>query len=361
MSNIVTFDAQELSVIEKSKAEQIKKTFDPMVKMLEGFEEAYSDVIKASEKGIDEDLTKRAKRLRLDIAKIRIEADKVRKSEKEEYLRAGQAIQGVFNILKWAVTDREEKLESIEKHFELQEQKRLEALQSERVELLNPYVEDAHERNLSDMDQDVWEAYLSTKKKEHEDRIEAEKKAEQERIEQERKEALLRKREHQVRGYGEFFEYDSLTTETTEDEFKGLVSDADKAKKAYEAEQEKIRKEREEAQKAAKKAEEYRKKREAEIEAERQKRQAEIEAERKKREKLEAEQKAREDAQKKAEAEAERQRKEAEKAPVKNRLTTWVNSFELPELPGQRHKVCDDIEQKFASFKKWAEQQIKEI
>jgi len=350
MSNIVTFDAEELSVIEKSKAEQIKKTFAPMVKMLEGFEDAYSDVIKSSERGIDKDLTKRAKRLRLDIAKVRIEADKARKSEKEEYLRAGQAIQGVYNILKWAVKDREDNLEKIEKHFEIQEQKRLEELQSRRVELLDPYVEDAHERNLSDMDEDVWDAYFQAKKKEYKDRIEAEKKAEQERIEKERKESLLRKREQEVRELGQWFDYDSLDTETSEGDFNKLVSDAKKAKKKHEEEQDELRKKHEAELKARKKAE-----------AERKKREAEIEAERKKREKLEAEQKAREEAEKKKQAEIEKARKEAEKAPVKKRLTNWVDSFELPELPGKRHEVCDEIEAKFASFKKWAESQIKEI
>lgn len=350
MTQLVKLDTQELSGIEKSKAEQIKKTFEPMVKMLEGFEEAYSDVIKSSEKGIDEDLTKRAKRLRLDIAKIRIEADKVRKSEKEEYLRAGQAIQGVFNILKWAVTDREEKLESIEKHFEIQEQKRLEALQAERVESLDQYVEDAHERNLSDMDDDVWEAYFQAKKKEYDDRIEAEKQAELERIERERKEKILTDRKENMWEFHGFFEHSDLTIDTTEAEFKKIKSTAEKAKSEHLAEQERIRKENERLQ-----AE--RKKRETEIELERKKQQEAIEAERKKREKLEAEQKAREEAERKAKEQAEAERK----APVKKRLTNWVDSFELPELAGDRHAVCDEIETKFASFKKWAQSQIKEI
>ena len=44
------------------------------------------------------------------------------------------------------------------------------------------------------MDNDVWNAYYETKKKEYEDRIEAEKKAEKERIERERVEAEERKR-----------------------------------------------------------------------------------------------------------------------------------------------------------------------
>lgn len=350
MNNIVKIEAEELKVIEKSKAEQIKKTFEPMVIMLEQFEEAYNDVIVASENGIDEDLTKKAKRLRLDIAKIRIEADKVRKAEKDEYLRAGKAIQGVFNILKWAVQDREDKLKEIEDYFDIQEQKRLQALQADRVELLDPYVEDAHERNLSDMDEDVWEAYFQAKKKEYEDRVEAEKKAEQDRVERERKELLLRKREQEIRELGQWFNYDMLDTETTEDDYKKLVSSAQKAKKKHEAEQEKIIKEREEARKAAEKAE-----------AERKKREAEIEAERKKREKLEAEQKAREEAERKAREEAEKKAEAERKAPVKKRLMAWVDSFSLPELPGDNHKKADDIREKFESFKRWAKTQTEEI
>ncbi len=74
--------------------------------MLESFEEAFNQIM-AEE--VTEELCGRAKRLRLDISKIRVSADKARKAQKEEYLRAGNAIQGVFNILKFAVTDKEEK------------------------------------------------------------------------------------------------------------------------------------------------------------------------------------------------------------------------------------------------------------
>ena len=109
-------------------------------------------------------------------------------------MRAGKAIDGVSNILKWAVSDKEEKLKEIENYFEIQERKRLEALQLERVEMLSKYVEDAHERDLSGMAEDVWDAYFSTKKKAYEDMVEAEKQAELDRIAREKAEAEERER-----------------------------------------------------------------------------------------------------------------------------------------------------------------------
>jgi len=101
---------------------------------------------------------------------------------------------GVHNILVWAVSEKESTLKEIENHFEIQEKKRLETLQRKREEELGKYVEDAHERDLSGMVEDVWRAYISTKKKQHEDRIEAERKAESDRIEAEKAEALERER-----------------------------------------------------------------------------------------------------------------------------------------------------------------------
>jgi len=198
MKNVLVLDAQELNVIEKSKAEQIKKIFVPMVEMLESFEDQYNDVILESNNKITQGTIYVAKRLRLDIAKIRIEADKARKEQKDEFLRAGKAIDGVSNILKWAIVEKENKLKEIENHFEIQEKIRLEELQIERVEELSKYIDDASERDLSSMEDDVWIAYISTKKKEVEDKIKAEKQVEIERVakekiekEQERRRVLL--------------------------------------------------------------------------------------------------------------------------------------------------------------------------
>lgn len=194
MNELVKFNTPELQGVEKSKAEQIKATFEPMAEMLSEFEDAYNVIISDANTEITKAITLQAKQLRVKIAKIRIATEKTRKTQKEEYLRAGKAIDGVSNILKWAVTEKENKLKEIEDYFEIQEQKRKEKLQAERAELLSAYVEDAHERDLVKFEPDEFAALLSMKKKEQEDRIAAEEKAKSDRIEREKAEAEERER-----------------------------------------------------------------------------------------------------------------------------------------------------------------------
>lgn len=193
-NELMKLDVPELQVIEKSKAEQIKSTFEPMVKMLSEFEEQFNEVVLESEKEITRETTLKAKRLRIDIGRVRIQTGKLKDEQKSEYLRAGNAIQAVHNILVWAVTDKENKLKEIENYFEEQEKKRLEYLQKTRADMLLAYLPDSYERNLSGMDEDVWNAYFNSKKNEYEDRIKAENKAEKDRIAREKEEAKERER-----------------------------------------------------------------------------------------------------------------------------------------------------------------------
>jgi len=270
---MVVFDAPELQSIEASKAKQIKATFEPMAIMLAEFEDAYMGGINEAGGGITKDVTVKAKRLRIDIGKVRIATEKLRVAQKEEYLKAGKAIDGVSNILKWAIGDKEAKLKEIEDHFQIQERKRLEALQADRVVLLAPYVEDAHERNLSEMEDDVWFIYLGAKKKDYNDQVVAEKQAEEDRIAKEKADAEERER--------------------------------------FRAENERLKKEAEERERLAKIEADKRAKADAERiakeEAERKEREETIRKERKAREKLEAEIRGKEEAELKAAQDAEAQ------------------------------------------------------
>lgn len=250
-NKLIVLDNPDLQQIEESKALQIKKTFEPMVKMLEGFEKQCAQVFQQAEKvGIDEDLTVIAKRIRLDIAQVRIQTDKIRKEQKEEYLRAGKAIDGASNILKWAVVDKEKRLKEIEDHFETQERNRKIKLQKERADELSKYVEDISHRDLTGMEQDVWEAYLSTKKKDHEDRIEAERIANEERLKKEEEDRLERERiEKENKRLKEEAEQAELKLEKERKERERIEAERqaklDKEKKETEAKLEKERKENE--------------------------------------------------------------------------------------------------------------------
>lgn len=261
------FQNKDLNNLPKSKSEQIRQTFLPMADKIKEFENIYDEILKESENGITLELTKKAKRVRLDIAKIRIETEKIRKEKKQEYLVSGRAIDGVSNILKWAVSEKEQNLKNIEDYFIIQEKERLEKIKQQRIELLRPYVEDAEDRDVLKFTDDEFEALLSFKKKEHEDMILAKEEAEKKAKEEAEKQNKYRKRLVDVRKYGNLFDFDKLYTETSDDEYSKLVADADKKLKAFEAEQKRIEKENERLKEKARLEEEKRKKAEAEIKA----------------------------------------------------------------------------------------------
>lgn len=292
-NKIVKIDAPELRVLEQSKASKIKKTFEPMAEMLSTFEDSYNQLIILAEKGITEDITAKAKRLRLDIGKVRIETGKLKDKQKEYIKLEDKAIMGIHNILVWAVKEKEDKLKEIEKHFEIQEQKRLEALQNERAKKLSQYIEDAHERDLAKFADDEFEALLSIKKKEQEDKIAAEKKAEKERLAKEKAKEKERKRIEA--------ENERLKKEAEERNRLAKIEEdkrekAEQERKAKEEAERKIREEKERKERAA-----Y----ESKLKAEREAREKVEREEKAKRQKLEAELKAKEEAERKARKEAE--------------------------------------------------------
>ena len=319
-NEIMKFDTPELQVIEKSKAEKIKATFEPMAKMLLEFEKAFKEVTSEAEKEITKDVTIKAKRLRIDIGKVRINTEKARIAEKEEYLRAGKAIDGVSNILKWAVIDKENKLKEIEDHFELQETRRLEKLQVERVGKLLKYVEDAEDRNLSGMENDVWQAYFTTKKKEYDDRIATEKQAEIDRIAKEKAEAAERVR---IRKENE------LLKKEAEEKEKQRRKDAAKAEAERKALEEKARKEREASEAKLRIEREAKAKLEAELKA---KAEADEKAKREERERIEAELKAKKQAERKAKA-----------APDKAKLIEFAKVIDRLVYPELRSEDAQQI------------------
>lgn len=312
-TELVKFDTPELQVIEKSKAEQIKATFEPMAEMLDQFEERYNKLMAIPLEEITVDLTKEYKRLRLDVGRVRIDTGKAKDKAKEYLKLEDKAIMGIHNILVWAVKEKEDNLKERENYFEIQEQKRLEALQLERAEKLAPYVEDAHERDLAKFADDEFEALLAMKKKEQEDIIAAEKKAEEERIAKEKAEAEERKRIAA--------ENEKLKKEAEERERLAKIEaekreKAEQERKAKEEAERKIREEKERKERA-----EY----EAKLKAEREAKEKIEREEKAKREKLEAELKAKEEAERKAkEDEAARLQAELNKgdaAKVKDLIT----------------------------------------
>lgn len=161
---------------------QIQSVFAPMVQALKEIEDPFNELIEKSKDGITRELTQEAKKFRLSIVSIRGKVEKQRKVSKEKYLIGGKAIDGASNIFKAAVFEKESSLKDIEEHFDRIEAEMLAKIQREREEELFKYAPEEDTRNLVNMEQDVWEAFLSTKKKQFEDKIALEKEEEKKRI-----------------------------------------------------------------------------------------------------------------------------------------------------------------------------------
>lgn len=256
-------ETAELSQIEPSEAAAIKNTFEPMVEMLQGFEERFKELLKEKEEnGIDDKITEKAKRLRLDIAQVRIQTGKLKDKQKEYIKLKDKAIMGVHNILVYAVKEKEDVLKSIEDHFDNIERERMAKLQAERVEELSKYVEDAEERNLGEMEEDVWEAYRDRKKSQWEDEQEAKRKAQEEQEERERKEKLYQERKEKLIPLWNHLPIEQKSAdfgELTDEEFNAIHESAKEAKSKHDEEQERIRQENERIKKEEQEREQRRK------------------------------------------------------------------------------------------------------
>jgi type IV secretory pathway VirB10-like protein len=133
-----------------------------------------------------------ARQARLALREIRIEADKVRKTLKEDSLRYGRAVQGVYNVIEYLIKPTEEYLEQQEKFVELQEAKRKAELKAVREMELQPLIEFVpYGINLSDMAEPDYQKLLNGAKLQMQQKIEEEareKAAEEARIKAEKEE-----------------------------------------------------------------------------------------------------------------------------------------------------------------------------
>lgn len=367
-------ETQELQVsykefgLQEKEAKDLTKGLPTILKERDVLIDAYEDMI---EQEITEETIPLFKELRLKIRDNRTKGIiPWHKKSKDYFLNGGRFVDSIKNK-EIEVNERmEQKLMNAEKHFENIEKERLNKLQAERVAELEPYLEDAHERDLSCMEQDVWQSYLRTKKDDYNARIEAEKKLEAERLEEERKQKEYNERMLEFSPYS-LFTKKSIQLGMDEKDYQKVLKEAkqskakhDKEQAELKAEKERLEKEREaerlKAEKEKKEREEAELKKQKELEKEREEarqREAKIQAE------LKAEREAKAKADKEKKAEEERLRKEQEelkKAPIKNQLQKWVDSFELPntDVDNETSKL---IKEKFDAFKKWSKKEISNL
>lgn len=323
----------ETSGVEAQTAITLKEKFLPFFEQAEEWKRK-AEALVVTDISQTADM-KMARIARLALKEIRVNADKTRKELKEDSLRYGKAVQGVYNVIEYFIAPIEKHLQEQEDFAAIQEAKKMAELKANREMELQPFAEFVPMGlDLGSMSEADYEKTLNGAKLQLQAKIEAEQKAEAERIAKEKAEAEERER---IRIENEKLKAEALAKE------KQLAEERAKAeaeRKAMEAKAAKVKAEADAKLKAEKEANE--------------KLQAEIRA------KAEAEEKAKREAEAKATAELKAKEladKKAKAAPDKAKLNDFaklLDELTLPELKSEEaQKVLFDAKgllQKVSTF-----------
>lgn len=293
---------------------------------------------------------KLARETRLALREIRINAEKTRKALKEDSLKKGKAIDGIFNMLAFAVEPLEKHLLEQEQFIQRLEEQRKAKLKADREAELIPLGFDAFSLyQLGEMDDATYGQLLETHRLAYAARLEAAKKAEAERIERELKEAEERvAREAAAAAERERLrqENERLAREKAEAEKKAAEERA-KLEAEARAERERMDRERRAAEEKARQ--------------EREAAEAKARAEREAREKLEAEVRAKQEADRKAKEDAIAAQRAAAAAPDREKLDALAQAIRALPVPEMSTHSGQEIEALIRSqvekFAAWIENQ----
>lgn len=319
-TELVKIDPKEFG-LDVEQVSTIEQAFLPKIQEREALVVIYDQLITSE---LTPDLCKQAKDVRLKLVKVRTGISDIHKTQKAFFLAAGRFVDAWKNKETLPVEQMEEKLSEIENYYINIENAKKAQLQAERLLEVNKYTE--HPANsLGEMETQVYEAYLQGLKVAYDARIEAEKKAEEERL------AAI--------------EADRLERERIKAENERLQQEAEQ-------------KEKELAEERRKQAEilETERKEAARVQALKDAENAKLQAELKAKQDAEI---ASEQKRKDEELKAQQEAAKAAKAPRKEKLQRWVSLFEIPIF--ENDEIASDIASKFDAFKKWALEQVNKI
>jgi len=249
METLVKINASDYG-LEENKAKQISDMFKPMLDKMVELEKEYNEIVKGD---ISKELCIEAKALRLRYVKVRTGTAAIHQELKQFYLQGGRFVDGWKNAQLMASEGIENKLSSIERHYDILEENRISKLREKRTTELEKYGVEFIPPSLGEMSEDVWDNYLTGTKANYQARIDAEKKAEDERIQKEKEEQLRRFRLAESAPFAQFILGwdDTDFGKMEQGVYDGFLSDAKKKKSEYEAKQEQIRKDNLRLQKEA--------------------------------------------------------------------------------------------------------------
>lgn len=330
---VVEFPEQVKALVKSIKVE----TAEEILGQYKPFFAAVDDLLQQAKRVEVTDATqvtmiRHSRELRLKLREQRTAADKTRKAMKEESLRLGKAIDGVYSFFELMVKPVEDKLLAAEEFAERAEQKRLEERKAKRIAELAPLGVDPQFYDLLTMPDDVFEKLLAGAKQASEALAAKKKQEEEERIREEEK------RQAQLKSEAE--ERERIRVENAR-----LKKEAEEREAAAAAERERIAKEKKEAEARAAAAEAKAKEEAAAAEK---RRLAEIdwlekEARERTEKALEEQRRANAEANRKAKEERERQEAEqrAEVAKKQQQQAAEVKKFKA--IAEEEKRKADDL------------------
>ena len=328
-TTIIKVDPAEFG-LENDKAVEVESAFAPVIVERDALIDVYQNIITSE---MSKQLTEDAKSLRLKLVKVRTKTNSVHQVQKAFYLAGGRFVDAWKNRNNTVIEQMEENLSEIENYYVNIEKDRIAALKIERNAILSQVCDTPDLYQVELMTDEAFENLIAGQKLVKDARIEAERKAEEARI------AAI--------------EAERIEQERIRKENETLKAEAERKQKEFEAEQAKqsaaLKAEQEKADKERKEAEAKAAKERAEAEA-KLKDEQEVTA------KLRAEIEAKEKAELKAKQDAEIAAKKSANAPIKTKVTAWVESLEMPDM-GDNATVLD-IRAKFYGFKNWAKTQL---
>jgi len=351
MDNLTQIESTELTVvaqnsgIEFSRAEQITLKYVPFLLKIREVEEQSRKIDFENPTDIDEKI---ARELRLSLVPNRTEADKFKKTEKAETILLNGLHDDAYGIVDKTSKLLELKLSNVEKQREIATKAKIETLRIGRVELIKPFGEHYAAMDLGNMDDVMFESIYSGAKLSHEAKIKAALEVEAARIEKEKQAAIESENQR--------IEMERLRKENEIKEKQIELERIEAAKKELAA-KEKADAELKEVNRLAK----IENDKQVAILLEQQKANAKLQAELKAKADAEKAEQIRIEDEKKAVMVAE---KKAAKAPDKVKMLVWIDELTLPfiELKQNESNIkASDIKVKFEAFKNWAKSQIETI
>jgi hypothetical protein len=235
------------SGVEATTAKTLQDSFLPFFNQAQDWAEKASKLVVTSADQVQE--MKDARAARLALKEIRVNADKARKLLKEDSLRYGRAVQGVYNVIEYLIVPIEQHLEKQENFVKIQEAEQKAKLKMQREDELRPYsMYVPFGIDLSEMTTENYQIILNGAKLQFEAAIEAKQRAEKERVERENAVKLHNERKNTIILFWSYLtdSQKALDFSTiSENEFSMILENCKSQKAEYDKKQAEIKAENE--------------------------------------------------------------------------------------------------------------------